>query len=254
MVRENNYSRVFDHYYTGSVYYKKGDDLRYNPDDRQIYDRGTPIAYMVTDNYDDYIVVDAHKYQKDNKGNRHKDNLVKYAMNNNIRVIFVPYIDVGFGKQIKSHYTPTDAYEYLLKLRPAKYRTLDAVCIYGDYQGIAWTFAQNGVSATSIMLGYIWCVQDDLNVSLLSLVSLQELNYEELSMLTEGSPAISNIIFCCTNPERVFQYDEQDKYLDLCDRIWSRQLKIDNRPIHYDKRENLKVIKYVDKYKGEIKC
>ena len=54
MVRENNYSRVFDHYYTGSVYYKKGDDLRYNPDDRQIYDRGTPIAYMVTDNYDDY--------------------------------------------------------------------------------------------------------------------------------------------------------------------------------------------------------
>lgn len=248
-MRENNYTRVFNHYYTGKGYYKKTDALRYDLDNMCIKDHGTAIAY-ITSNDDglDFLVVDAHRYKNDQSGNRHKQELVKAAQNENIYVIFVPYIDLGFGipeRAIDCSY----AYELLIGMRPVeKYGTDDAACLYGENQVIGFTFAQGGYTAVGVLLEYMKAISDDVNGFRCSVASLQELCYSDLEDLIYNE--VRYIFYHNSNDKtRMSDGTSREDLDDLLDNIQSKTITIRKCRVHYLKILNNKVDKYFDKLK-----
>lgn len=246
-MKENNFVRLFDHYHTGNTYYKKTDALRYDINDSSIKDHGTIIGYIVSnytdDFYEDFMLISARNYKRDPSSQRRKQSLVQEAMKDGFFVIFVPELDIGFGLTEKK-YNQEKVIDLLLKMRPMHYQTIDGVCIYSEDQVIGYTFAQRGYSAAEIMCYYLEAIENDVDPSYCSILSLRRPNWSDLECITNHNIPI--ILYC--NDDLIFgPIDGSQDYWQLIDRILTNELTIKKHKITYRHIHSNKVDKYLVK-------
>ena len=113
---KDNLERVFDHFYTGKTWYEKDDKFRlYINEDTvtwQIEYNHTVIAEVFEKNIDEldeyhtFLVVTMQNFKSDRTWNNARNKLIKYAEANNIFVIYVPQVDIGFGLIVRQPYEP----------------------------------------------------------------------------------------------------------------------------------------------------
>ena len=121
--RGNNAQRMFDSYLDGSWYYKKGDSIRLDTSNNYILDGGTPIGRIedlyepYTDCYNQYVILTMQTFKSKPMLKKKIKQIALEAIRQGYPVIFVDYIDIGFGEPAQFVETDDKSFEaYYAKL------------------------------------------------------------------------------------------------------------------------------------------
>ena len=251
---KRNAQAVINQYYTGWCDYKKGDRLRLK-DDNVIYNNGTPIAkIMYGQNLDqEYLIVTLQNFKSQKTWRQDKKDLIEAALNENLKIIFVPKLDMGFGE--------VDTYQYSDNIvsdliEVAKYSTEDiktAVKVT-TAQGmiLAYSYNQkNGLGevlhAEKALSGYIADISVELDYN-------ADIDLSDLQYICLLEPCVDCLRKMINNDAKqiLYFYNHKAKwnteeYYNLTNEIWSKQLlSSTNKPIVYVKVNNEKVNKFME--------
>lgn len=267
---KKNVIKVLDDYFMQNAYYTAKDRLRLR-DNREIVNCGTLMAYIHEDYVDDYnantyLIVTLQDYKSQPSWKRDKQELIEIASSPEygMRIIFVPELDIGFGKKPNEHVI--DFHKVLFEnylLKAAKFskdniKTAVAAIIpakgnLSDDELVAITYNQIDLDgevlhAEKILTEYLNSLSEYNAINEYIFVSILEPCYECLNAMLE-----------CKGSKIYWAYNHKDKwetdeYIQLTNDIWAPNIRhpITNRPITYFKLLNLKINKFMEK--NEEKC
>lgn len=251
---KRNAQAVINQYYTGWCDYKKSDRLRLR-EDSIIYDNGTPIAkIMYGQNLEqEYLIITLQNFKSQKTWRQDKKDLIEAALNENLKIIFVPKLDIGFG-EVGTYQCPDNMVTDLIEV--AKYSTEDtktAVKVTTERGKIlAYSYNQkNGLGevlhAEKVLSEYIADISaeldynGDVDLSDLQFISLLEPCYHCLFKMIDCGA--KTILYCYPHKAKW----NTDEYYNLTNDIWSKQLlSLTGKPIVYIKVNNEKVNKFME--------
>ena len=261
---KKNANKLMEQYFMGIAYYNKKDRLRL--DGNEIYNQGTIMAYIHEDTRSDdeycvptYMITTLQDYKSQKTWKQDKKDLIEIAVAENMRIIFVPELDIGFGfnTKAKSWYDRLDINfvmeQYLIKA--AKFskediKTAVAAIIPGygrvpdEVIGIAYN--QRDISGDVIHAEKILCDYIDS-------LSMDVEEYIFVSLLEPCEDCLRAMLDCNAS-EIYYSYLHKDKwnttnYIQLVNDIDCKEIRhaITKIPIKYKNEFNNKVHKFINK-------
>ena len=159
--RETNAEKIITGCYIGGYFGNKADKLRLI--DNIIYDMGTPIGKCLDkfdetmDEYSQLLILTMQDFKSQPSWKTHKKKLVKAANAQGLPVIFVPQLDMGFGKTEITQWSTDELIKVAKYSQDEDIKT--AAVLMAGQEVIAYTYNQDldegMVHAEDILCKYI---------------------------------------------------------------------------------------------------
>lgn len=249
----SNASRIFEQYYVGG-YGKKGDKIRLN--DTCIQSNGVSIAEIVSledyEYYHDFLIVTMEHYKSKPNWESHKKQLVKEANKNDLPVLFVPTIDIGFGvsKDIFKYTDDIQLTKNLIKV--AKYSQDNdiktACCAISDGKIIAYSYNQyldgEWRHAEQILTDYISLLNINQEIPLDNIKYVSMLEPCDKCLKAMLNTNAQHIEFCTLHKEKW----NNDNYIYLTNELARGSYRTSNNLlVKYTRWHNDRVESFYDK-------